>query len=321
MFHMSDTHITPAQLRAFVAVIEAGSFTAAATALELTQSGISHAIAGLEAALGTTLLERDRRGVALTEAGARALGEARAALYHLEQLRRGATAPGEVRGRLRLGLFPSVAARLLPPVIGAFARCHPGVELVLREGTDDEVREWLRTSRIDIGVVTLPQSGLTTVPLARDALLAVVPAAHPLAGADAIDVARLATEPFIMSAGGCEPLIRGIFALAGVAPQVRFAIRDVGTILALVREGLGVTIAPALTLPPTLDGLGVLGLDPPAERHLALALRELDRTTPAVVAFIDVVRERVAASARHGVREVAGQLVTTREIDSKRRQL
>jgi len=66
---------------------------------------------------------------------------------------------------------------------------------------------------------------------------------------------------------------------------------------------------------------GVPGLDPPAERHLALALRELDRTTPAVVAFIDVVRERVAASARHGVREVAGQLVTTREIDSKRRQL
>src|SRR4051812_31616230 len=253
MFSMRSSHMTPGQLQVLVAIVETGSFTAAATALEMTQSGVSHAIATLEMELGTTLLERDRRGVSLTDAGSPGLVEARAGLQHLDRLGREA-ARGPVRGRLRLGILPSVATRLLPPVIGAFAQRYPAVELVLQEGTDDEVREWLRTRLVDISVVTLPQSGLTTLPLARDAMLAIVPRDHELASAPAITPAQLAANPFIMCAGGCEPLIRTVLQAAGVAPQVRFQVRDIGTILALVREGLGVTMAPALTLPDALDG-------------------------------------------------------------------
>jgi DNA-binding transcriptional LysR family regulator len=147
--------------------------------------------------------------------------------------------------------------------------------------------------QVDVGVVTLPCEGLVTARLLCDEMLAVVPADHPLATAPCLPVARLADEPFLMSAGGCEPLIRSIFQATGLAPRVVYRIRDMSTLLAMVQEGLGVTMAPTLALALPQPGLVAVRLDPPVERHLALGVRAVPSTAPAMTAFIQTAQDLV----------------------------
>ena len=294
--------MTPTQLEAFVAVVETGGFTAAAQALSTTQPAVSHAIAALEAELGVLLFERDRkRRTRLTGVGTRLLEHARSSLASLEQIRQEAAAwRGLQAGTLRIGVFASAATHLLPGLLRAYEERYPRVSMVLQDGTDDEVREWIRSRAVDVGFVTLPVERLDAVEVTRDELLAVVPAAHPLAACSEIEPAQLAGEPFILSKGGCEPLIQAVFATVGLAPGVRFAFRDMGTILGMVREGLGVTIAPAMALPAHQPGLVTVPLSPPVMRRLGLAVLSRRKAPPAVVALLEV------ASALAGTPEASG---------------
>ncbi len=297
---MSMANITLAQLRAFVAVADSGAFTKAAGALHMTQSGVSHAIASLESELGVSLIERDRSGVRPTEVGRRVLIHAQEVLGGMERIGWEVTGVRELEtGRLTIGSFPSAASRLLPALMGSFRNRYPGIEVVLVEGTDQKVHERIRSRRVDVGFVTLPAKGLETVPIAEDAMLAVVPAGHALANKEKVGVDELAVEPFVMSMGGCEPLITAVFRAAGVVPDIRFEVRDVGTILAMVGEGLGVTIVPELALPQNLDSLSsvrALALNPPVRRRLALAVRSLATASPATMAFIEQAQRRTQDS-------------------------
>src|SRR4051812_12911290 len=114
MVSMNKSNITPAQLQVFVTIAEVGSLTSAGQVLNLTQSGVSHALASLEKALGLTLFERDRSGVTLTHAGSAMLLRARTALMEMNHLEQSAAQLlGEMRGSLRIGALPSVSTRYL----------------------------------------------------------------------------------------------------------------------------------------------------------------------------------------------------------------
>jgi DNA-binding transcriptional LysR family regulator len=271
-----------------VAVIESGSFTGAAAALGLTQSAVSHALASLEDELGVTLVERERHGVSLTESGQHILGHTRDVLLHTEAIRQvAAGVRGLAAGKVRVGSFPSASAHLLPGIIRAFQQRYPGIEVVVFEGTDAEVREWILARVVDAGFVTLPTESVQAVSIAQDEMVVVVSTQHPLHTHRAVQVAQLATEPFIMSKAGCEPLIRAIFREAHVPlrpPQ--FEVSDVPTMLAMVQEGLGVTIVPRLNLVAHLTGIHTVSLDPPVFRRLALGVRTLEQAAPAVRAFL-----------------------------------
>jgi DNA-binding transcriptional LysR family regulator len=291
---MQPSDLTLQQLRVLVAVVDSGSFTGAAKALRMTQPGVSHTVSGLEAALGVALLERDRSGARTTEVGAEVLFHAREVLGLVEHIGLAASGTKALEhGTLRVGSFPSAAGRLLPALVGAFGRRYPSVVVILSEGTDQEVHEWIRSREVEVGFVTLPVEGLETVSVAEDEMLAVVPEGHPLAQEGAVSVERLAAEPFVMSKGGCEPLISAAFRQAGLVPDVRFEVRETGTILAMVGEGLGVSVLPELALPGTTDGLRgtrALSLDPPVRRRLALAVRSLESASPAAAAFVEQAR-------------------------------
>ncbi len=93
-----------------------------------------------------------------------------------------------------------------------------------------------------------------------------------------------------MSKGGCEPLIYAAFRSAGLVPDTRFEVREMGTILAMIGEGLGVSVVPELALPETagdLSRIRTLPLDPPVRRRLALAVRSLESASPAAAAFVE----------------------------------
>lgn len=291
--------MTLAQLQILLAIVEAGGFTVAAERLSLTQSAVSHAIAALEQELGVTLLERRRSGVQLTAVGDRIIAHARAAVGAAEAVRQEAAASsGLATGRVCVGSFPSVSARLLPGVLRSLRERCPGVTVVLFDGADEEVLQWTIERIVDVGVVTGPQPGLLLTPLGSDPYVVVVAPDDPLTRQALVSAHDLAGEPFILSKGGCKPFIDRLFAESGVPLRPAYEVRDLPTILAMVREGLGVTVAPLLALPEPPAGLCLLPLSRPLIRPLALAVPAGVPLAPATQALI---AEAVRWCARQGI--------------------
>jgi DNA-binding transcriptional LysR family regulator len=282
--------MTEAQLRVLVTVADAGGFSPAAARLSMSQPGVSRAVAALEAELGTALLVRRNGRTAPTPAGERVLLHAREVLARTEAIRQEAATGGggDCSGRVRLGSFASVSAQLLPGILATVRVRHPGVEVALFEGHDEEVVGWVRERAVDVGVVSRDAPDLDVRPLATDHLVAVLPAAHALAAQPRATLEQLAAEPFVLSRGGCERIILDAFTAAGHAPRVAFEVHEVSTILAMVAEGLGVSVVPELSAVAVPPRVALRPLDPPVERRLALAVPSLADAPPAVRALLAV---------------------------------
>jgi len=290
--------VTFVQLRILQAVARTGNMTRAAEELRMTQPAVSHALRGLERELGVTLLIRRSDGVTPTAVGRAVTERAARILTQLEGLQQeAAAARGRAVGRLLLGVFPSVNARLFPRILAAFSAAHPEVTLRVLEGSDAEVLDWLLTGAVDIATVTSVSPEIVTTTLTSDRMLAVVPAAHRLSERSAVRVADLAREPFIMSTGGCEPLITAVARQAGVRLRSHYRVRDAYSILAMVAEGLGVTIMPELALPVGATGIHALPLEPEESRTVLLGLPADCPPLPAAAAFAELARREAGATS------------------------
>src|SRR6516165_1760231 len=188
------------QLQSFVAVADMGSFTEAAFAIDLTQSAVSHALAALESELGVTLLERNHSGVvALTSVGQKLLPHVRALLVQAETIQQEARAArGLARGKLRLGSIPSISPRLLAGVLTHFQQQYPDIDVVLFEGTLQEVQEWLGTSIIDVGFVHHPAKGVESTHLTTDDMQVFVSSGHRWHARKYVTASELREEPLIL---------------------------------------------------------------------------------------------------------------------------
>ncbi len=289
------------QLRALETIVTEGSFLAAAKRLHLSQSSLSHAIAALEGELGARLLDRGRHGASPTDAGLRVLPYARQVLASLDAIRsETSNETGLLSGRVRVGSIPSAAVAFLPKVIARFIGAHPDVEIVLLEEPSQSMRllgEWLRTQTIDVALVELPAVGMRTSALMRDELCAIVPSSSPLSKRRQLSVRDLAQEPFVMSRYTSEPLLHAAYARQRLSPRVRFEVQDLGTLVSMVREGLGVSIVPRVAFPAVLPGVTLIPVTPRIHRELGLALRDPDHAAPALRAFVRSAEE-VAAKTR-----------------------
>jgi DNA-binding transcriptional LysR family regulator len=290
--------MTFAQLEIFVAVVECQSFSLAASHLGISQSGVSHAVANLEAELGVMLIERHRLGIAVTEMGKRVIRHAQEILgLHDAILQEAAATKGLKRGSVRIGSFgPSASVQLLPQLMWAFGRKYPEIELRVFEGVDREVVEWLYDRYVDVGFVMLPNEMIDTIQIAEDRLVAILPEEHRLAKKASIEPAELASEPFIMSTGGSRTLIEEVFRSAGIPLNVRYRLQQVLSILEIVRRGLGVSIVAELALPEDRTGLSIVPLEPKVARRIGLAVRDIGNLSPATRAFFEFAQEHYCAS-------------------------
>lgn len=272
---------------AFVETVRLGSLTRAAEKLGSTQSRISHILRDLEEEYGFALLQRGRGGVKLTEAGELILPGMEAVLQKDRELAqllediRGANA-----GSVRLGAFTSVAVHWLPGMIRAFQQAHPGAELEMFSGDYHDMEQWLRSGDIDLAFVTLPApEGVRTIPLTEDPLVAVLPQGHRLAAMERIPVGEFQGEPFISLLQSSAHDTHRALDKAGVRPDIKFTTKDDYAILAMVEQGLGVSIVPELLLRGRRENLVVRHLEPGAARTIALAIPEGD-ALPVVEAFV-----------------------------------
>ena len=276
------------QYEAFVKTAELGSLTRAAEALDSTQSRISHVLSAMEAEYGFCLMRRSRSGVTLTEAGAMLLPKMEAIVQQNRELE---TLIADIRtadtGTVRLGAFTSVAVHWLPGMIQTFQAAHPQVELKMFNGDYFDVEQWLRDGTVDMAFVTLPAPDNTrAIPLVEDELLAILPKGHPLAAQPRIDAAKLGREPFISLPKSSDHDIHRALDKAGITPNVRFTTKDDYAVIAMVEQGLGVSIVPELLVRGRGQNVELRPLEPKATRTIALALPQ-GAASPAVEAFAE----------------------------------
>ncbi|NVZ61157.1 LysR family transcriptional regulator [Pseudomonas gingeri] len=280
--------------RLLVAVLDTGTISRAAEQVGMTQSAASQALAAMEEGLGAQLFVREARQAVPTAVGLQVLEEARLMLGSLQKIRQQVDrARGLTHGTLRLASFPMVLSTLLPPLLRRFRQRHPGIELVALEVSDHEVESMLASELVDVGVVLNPEPGRAARELGRDSWVAVVSIEHHLAarGVDGrVSLAELVAEPFVLATGGCTVNARSIAAEIGLRLEdIRVEVREWNSAFALVRENLGVSLVPELTLPKERKGLRILRLETPIERRFALVASMAGTNSAAVTALFDML--------------------------------
>ncbi|MGG5752236.1 LysR family transcriptional regulator [Zafaria sp. Z1313] len=264
--------VTLPQLRALAAVVDHGSFTAAAEKLGVSQSSVSHTLKSWEKAIGAPLLDRDR-GNRPTRLASELLPHARSALAALEALQGSIDAgSGKVRGCVRLGAVATACQGLVPGLMGLWKARLPEVEVSIFEGDDDELPDWLESGMVDAAILIDPAS---TPPGSRvvavDEMRAIVRRDHPLADEPSMPIDELLQDGLIAGQGGCEGQLRRIHALAGLPFETSQRVRELATIMSMVQEGIGVAIIPSLGEGMLPASLCMRPLVPTVERTLVLS--------------------------------------------------
>ena len=274
-----------------MAVVEYGSLTRAAQSLGCTQSVVSHSIESLEQELGFALLKRGRAGVRLTGEGERLIPAVRNLLNSAEQLAQtAASIRGLESGTVRIGSFTSVAVHWLPPVLKEFQKDYPRVEFKLLNGDYHDVEQWLMEGSIDIGFVNVPSTvDCECIPLMEDRLLAILPRHSRFESYPRFPLVECETEPFISLLESSDHDARRALEAAGVKPNVRFYTKDDYAIIAMVEQGLGISIMPELLLKGRHDDIQMLPLVPEAKRTIGIAIAAGDKAGPATRRFADYV--------------------------------
>lgn len=277
-------------------IADEGSFGKAAERLGYTQSAISQQIATLERIVGLRLIERPGgpRPISLTEAG-------RVLLRHAEVIQArllaakadmNALEAGDA-GRLRVGTFQSVGTRVLPTLLRRFSDTHPQVEVLLRESLDEhELLEMVQRGELDLTFWTLPVAPgpYETVELLRDPYVLVVPAGSPLSASKRTPTLKeIALQPLI-GFNHCSAMdeVEGRLASTGRAPNIVFRSDNNGTVQGLVGAGVGITVAPLLTVDeddPSVAVIDLQGRIPP--RVIGLVWHQDRHRSPAAEAFVE----------------------------------
>lgn len=282
--------MTFTQLEIFSVLAKVGSFSRAAAALGITQSGVSHAIKLLETELGVSLLNREGGALALTDVGTRLLSRANDILQQKEALQQEASLEqGIARGTLRIASFGATSSlRILPALMAQFQRVHPLVEVQIDEVVDEVVVQWLLERRIELGFVVLPDERFDTLPLVTDELVAVLPASHPLASKKTVSAKDFHNRPFIRTSAGSGPHIDQFLGAQGAIPKTLFRFEQLTSMMGFVAQGDAIAIAARLALPDAPAGLVYRSLQPRWPREIALAALSFDRLSPAARAFIEI---------------------------------
>lgn len=283
-------------LVALKAIADEGSFGRAAQRLGYTQSAVSQQIATLERIVGLRLIERPggSRPVSLTEGG-------RTLLRHAEAIEaRLLAAKADMRaleagdaGRLRVGTFQSVGAKIIPVLLRRFGSTHPGVEIVLRESQDEnELLELVERGQLDLTFWTLPVVGgpYQTVELLRDPYVLVVPADSPLAELKRPPTLREIVMQPLIGFNQCNAMAHVELQLsaAGLAPNFVFRSDNNGTVQGLVGAGVGISVSPRLTVDEDDPSIVVIDLHGRiAPRIIGLVWHSDRHRSPAAEAFVD----------------------------------
>ncbi len=245
------------QLAAVVAVVDHGSFSAAARALHTVQSNVSTHVARLEHELDVTLI--DRASGTPTEVGAAVVLRARRVQAELEALVNDvASMNHETTGVTRIGVIGTTARWLVPPLLVALAEAYPRVQAVVVDATTTSLLPQVLNGRLDLAVVALPvhDADLQSQVLFREELVVVAPSGHALAGCRRVTLGQLSEHELLLEPPGTafrDDLDRQARE-AGVRLRPKAEVDGMRLLASLAFEGFGAAILPASAVPPAGSG-------------------------------------------------------------------
>ena len=282
------------KLRAFLNVIQSGSLTRAAEALNYTQSGMTHMMNALEKELGVTLLCRGRNGIELTETAERLLPKIEAFVSAADALEDAvAQISGSAAPLLRIGAYSSMAQHWLPEIIRRFRQEVPTADTAIRMEGLTELYRLLQNGDLDCAFVSYHPEYLSGdeawLPLRNDELVAVLPEDYPVKGG-LFGMRGFDGAEFLMPAYDFSLDIEPIFSAAGVQPNILRTNLDDPAILSMVEHGLGLSILSELIMRHRQDRVLALPLTPPAYRELGIAFHTDGHDAGLIGQFVECAR-------------------------------
>ncbi|MFG2026831.1 LysR family transcriptional regulator [Streptomyces sp. NPDC048825] len=292
----------PTRLAALVAVAEVGSITRAAERLGYTTPALSQQLAKLEREAGTALLVRHHRGARLTGAGELLVARARRVLDEMDRARLElARLTGLSGGRLRLGTFQTAGIHLLPPVLSAFRRAHPDVELTVADYEPPAGIAAVAAGQVDLALthgyepaapVPLP-AAVSAEPVLVEELVLVTAPGHALtSGSSRLPLTGLAGRQLISMAPDHPPRqgVEAALARAGATPSVLVATPGYALVGALVSAGLGIAVVPEMVARTAATPVSMRLLEPGDLRRTVSVAYRTDEQAPAADAFRALLR-------------------------------
>jgi DNA-binding transcriptional LysR family regulator len=296
------------QLRAFVEVVERGSFTAAARELNLTQPAVTHQVQELERRFKVALLERFGKRAYPTQAGEKLIEHARTLLEEdtRTQVMMHRFGDGWL-GRVRVGTSMTVLMYLLPPILRQLKTDHPQLEINLKAGLTATTLQMLKTNALDLGLCAMPieDPAFETIPLFNDDLVAILP--MNLEGVPKeVTPAFLCRCPLILGSpqSALRRTVTAWLTLAGPPPRPVMEFDNVEAMKSVVAVGLGASIIPRLSLGAghiSAANLLVRPLHPRASRRVGLIRLRRKRATDGMQlvaeALVSLRRQRSSATS------------------------
>jgi DNA-binding transcriptional LysR family regulator len=271
-------------VRWFLAVADAGNVTRAAEELRISQPGLSRAIARLERELRAPLFDREGRTLRLNRYGEIFRDHAERLVTTETAARRAlAQAADPDHGEVGLAFLHTQGTVLVPELLRRYRSAHPHVGFRLTQGSSESIQEAVVRGHADLALTSPRPENLAWHPLSTERLRLAVPAGHRVAERAEVDLADVATEPFIVmrSGYGLRSITDELFRVAGIRPEIAFEGEEATTLRGLVAAGLGVAVVPPGDRVAGLSEIVITG----ASRTVGLAWVAGRTHTPAVEDF------------------------------------
>jgi DNA-binding transcriptional LysR family regulator len=297
------------QLDQFLAVVDQGGFRGAARALNIAQPAVSRNVGNLENALGVQLLERSRRGVKLTPAGATLADGARSLRKEIRDLAQRTLLAdrGEI-GELGIGYTDFAIAGVLPEIVKRFRARHPRVRLRFVPLVTSDQIEALRLGTIDAAMLTGPINldGFEARLAQSDPLVCFVPETHRLASLKSVKLAELANEDFVLGENrGWAHFLAHVMSLCltrGFLPRVVQEANDSTAILGLVSAGIGITLNIERNAMRKSGGFSCLALSDTNYEIETLLVRKAGNENPLADNLFSILDEVSPVASRNSMR-------------------
>lgn len=284
------------QLQAFVLIAEHRSFSRAAEQVHLSQPALSYSLRKLEDALGLSLFARNTRSVELTEAGLRFLDQARRLLRDMDNAVHDAHEQLHLQsGSLRIAVLPSVAIKPLPDVLREYRRRYPGIEISLRDGRAEEVRQWVSTAEVDFAITSEAddRAALDFQPIYDDSLVLLVRGMAALRASGLVDALRALDYVATTRDTSLRTMADQTLQRMGLLREPVWEVAYMSSAAALARAGLGYALLPA-SVADTFNGDGSLSVhllpDAPL-RSIGVLQRKPCYLSPPGQAFVGLLKQ------------------------------
>ena len=279
----------------FLEILKTGTLTEAAENLGYTQSGLTRILNGLDRQMGFPLLYRDRHGVRLTPEGKMMLP---AIQNLLQEQRRLVQCAAEIsrldRGLITIGTFNSVSAQWLPGMMKEFLQIYPGIRFQLLHGNNDQVVQWISDGKVDLGFTRYGTAALFyEVFLHRDPIVGVFAADEANQVKPHLFLEELQDLPYIALNEGVDDEITDILRQSEIHLKPSFTESDDHAVIAMVEQGLGVSLMSQMMLQGFQRNIVAIPLNPPRFREIGMACRDKNKMSAAASAFMDHVEEWV----------------------------